>query len=126
MSKEVLLEDSCFVESKLISTPFDPNIKLHHNSTDPYSYIPAYRRLIGRLLHLNAIIPNITLCTQQLSQFMSTPIVTHFNAACRILNYLKSCPGRGIMFPRDSNIQLNGYSNAIWARFLDTRRSISG
>src|SRR4051812_15923210 len=121
-----LLEDFGFLESKPVATPSDPAVKLHQDSSLPYHDIPSYRRLIGRLLYLNATRPDITFCTQQLSQFLSNPTVTHFNAACRVLRYLKSCPARGILFPCDSTLQLHGYSDADWAGCIDTRRSISG
>lgn len=57
--------------------------------------------------------------------FFSTPTTTHFNAACRVIKHLKTCPSRGIFFPRDSPIQLNGYSNADWGGCVDTKKSIS-
>jgi len=42
---------------------------LHHNSTPPFSDIPAYRRLVDKLLYLNTTWPDITFITQQLSHF---------------------------------------------------------
>jgi hypothetical protein len=81
---------------------------------------------VGRLLYLNATRPDITFITQQLSQFLSAPTTIHFNAAIRVLHYLKSCPGRGLFFPRDSSLRLIGFSDADWAGCKDTRRSISG
>jgi hypothetical protein len=121
-----LLEDSGFLHSKPISTPSDPNVKLHNDDSQPYSDVPAYRRLIGRLLYLNTTRPDITFITQQLSQFLSNPTQTHFNAATRVLRYLKGSPGRGIFFPRKASLQLQGFSDADWAGCRDTRRSISG
>jgi hypothetical protein len=121
-----LLSDSGLLASKPISTPSDPSIKLHQDNTEPYHDIPAYRRLIGRLLYLNTTRPDITFITQQLSQFLSKPTVTHFNAAQRVLKYLKNCPGRGLFFPRDSSLHLSGFSDADWAGCVDSRRSISG
>jgi hypothetical protein len=121
-----LLDDSGLIDSKPVSTPSDPSHKLHQDSSTPYHDIPSYRRLVGRLLYLNATRPDITFSTQQLSQFLSAPTHAHYNAAIRILCYLKSCPGRGIFFPRDSPLQLQGYSDADWAGCIDTRRSISG
>jgi hypothetical protein len=121
-----LLTDTGFLGSKPVSTPSDPSIKIHQDSTDPYTDISAYRRLVGKLLYLNATRPDITFITQQLSQFLSKPTITHYNAAIGVLKYLKSCPGRGLFFPRGSALHLIGFSDADWAGCKDTRRSISG
>lgn len=43
-----LLADSSLTYSKPISTPSDPSVKLHHDSSSPYEDISSYRRLIGR------------------------------------------------------------------------------
>jgi len=121
-----LLEDSGLLNSKPVNTASDPSIKLHNDGLDLYPDIPAYRRLIGRLLYLNTTKPDITFITQQLSQFLSNPTQTHYNAAIRVLRYLKGSPGHGIFFPRNATPQLQGFSNADWAGCKDTGRSISG
>ncbi|KAK2409531.1 putative mitochondrial protein [Trifolium repens] len=108
------------------STPSDPSIKLYNDSSPPFEDIPAYRRIVGRLLYLNTTRPDITFITQQLSQFLSSPTHTHYNAALRVLRYLKGCPGRGLFFDRSSPLHLQGFSDADWAGCKDTRRSISG
>jgi hypothetical protein len=92
-----LLSDSGFLDSKPVATPSDPSIKLYHDDSPPYTDIPAYIRLVGRLLYLNATRPDITFITQQLSQFLSNLTQTHYNAALRVLKYLKSCPAK--VFP---------------------------
>ena len=58
-----LLSDSGFNCSKPVSTPSDPAIKLHNDSSTPFSDVPAYRRLIGRLIYLNNTRPDITFIT---------------------------------------------------------------
>jgi hypothetical protein len=121
-----LLDDSGLLGAKPISTPSDPTIKLHHDSSPPFNDIPSYRRLVGRLLYLNTTRPDITYITQQLSQFLSNPSQTRYNAGMRVLRYLKGCPGSGIFFPRDSDSHIQGFSDADWAGCKDTRRSISG
>jgi len=121
-----LLEDSGLLGSKPLSTPSHPSIKLHNDSSSSFPDISAYRRLIGRLLYLNTTRPGITYITQQLSQFLSNPTQTHHNAAMRVLRYLKGCPGKGLFFPRNSSLQIKGYTDADWAGCKDTRRSISG
>jgi len=44
----------------------------------------------------------------------------------RVLKYLKGCPGSGIFFPRDSDLHIQGFSDADWARCKDNIRFISG
>lgn len=47
------LHDSSHIGSKPISTTSDSSLKRHHDSSKPYDDIPAFRRLVGRLLYLN-------------------------------------------------------------------------
>ncbi|KAI5393751.1 hypothetical protein KIW84_060751 [Lathyrus oleraceus] len=108
------------------STQSDPSTKLHKDAGTPHLDIHAYKRLVGRLLYLNATRLDITLCTQQLSQFLYALSVNHFNAATYVLRYLKSCPGRGIFLPRDSQLKLQGYSYADFGGCSDTKRSTFG
>nr|ABD32757.1 Integrase, catalytic region [Medicago truncatula] len=109
-----LLADSGLVNSKPVSTPSDRSIKLHNDSSPLYEDISSYRRLIGRLLYLNTTRPDITFITQQLSQFLTKPTQIHYTAAMRVLRYLKSYPGKGLLFPRDSTIQLLGFSDVLF------------
>ena len=44
----------------------------------------------------------------------------------RILRYLKSTPGKGILFSNHGNLKIEGYTNANWAGSKDDRRSTSG
>jgi hypothetical protein len=121
-----LLKDSGFLGSKPAATPLDPAVKLHNDSGKPYEDISSYRRLIGRLLYLTNTRPNISFAVQQLSQFLHKPIFAHYNAACRVIRYLKHNPGRGLLFPRHSELQLLGFSDADWAGCIETRRSTTG
>lgn len=41
-----LINDFGLLNFKPVSTPFDPNIKLHHDSSTPYPDVPTYRRKI--------------------------------------------------------------------------------
>jgi hypothetical protein len=121
-----LLADAGLLGSKPALTPLDPSIKLHQDAGKPFTDVSSYRRLVGRLLYLTHTRPDISFATQQLSQFLQKPTVTHYHAACRVIRYLKHNPGRGLLFPRSSEIQILGYSDADWAGCIDTRKSISG
>ncbi|GAU22432.1 hypothetical protein TSUD_123190 [Trifolium subterraneum] len=121
-----LLKDSGLLGSKPASTPLDPAVKLHIDDSKPYENVSLYRRLIGKLLYLCNTRPDISFATQQLSQFLHKPSVNHYHAACRVIRYLKHNPGRGLLFPRKSDIQLLSFSDSDWAGCLDTRKSTSG
>jgi hypothetical protein len=121
-----LLDSSGLLGSKPASTPLDTSTKLHQDNSKPFADVSCYRRLIGRLLYLNTTRPDITLATQQLSQFLNAPTTTHYKAACRVIRYLKQNPGQGLFFPRNSEIQILGYVDADWAGCLDSRRSTTG
>jgi hypothetical protein len=68
-----LLSDSGSIHSKPVSTPSDPSIKLHHDSSLPYDDIPSYRRLVGRLLYLTTTRPDITFILSNLVNFSLNP-----------------------------------------------------
>jgi hypothetical protein len=121
-----LLKDSGLLGCKPATTPLDTSIKLHSSAGTPYADVSGYRRIVGKLLYLNTTRPDIAFATQQLSQFMHAPTDIHFNAACRVLRYLKNNPGQGVFFSKTSQMQLIGYSDADWAGCKDTRRSITG
>nr|KYP51627.1 hypothetical protein KK1_026511 [Cajanus cajan] len=57
---------------------------------------------------------------------MAHPTQVQYRAAMRVLRYLKSCPGKGLIFRRDSPIQFLGFSDADWATCVDSRRSVTG
>jgi hypothetical protein len=121
-----LLEDAKLTSCKPVSTPLDPSTRLYQDGGSVYHDVAAYRRLVGRLLYLTTTRPDIAYATQQLSQFMASPTITHYHAALRVLRYLKRSPGRGLFFPHSSDLQLLGFSDADWGGCIDTRKSISG
>ncbi|MCH79609.1 retrovirus-related Pol polyprotein from transposon TNT 1-94 [Trifolium medium] len=121
-----LLQDTGLIGAKPASTPLDSSIKLHQTDSAAYEDIAGYRRLVGKLLYLTTSRPDITFAVQQLSQYLASPTVVHYDTACRVVRYLKGSPGRGLFFPRDSTLQLQGFVDADWANCLDTRRSTSG
>ncbi|KAI5322713.1 hypothetical protein L3X38_031785 [Prunus dulcis] len=46
------------------------------------------------------------------SQFMHSPSVSHRNAVDRILRYLKSASGKGLMFSKNGDLEVVGYTDA--------------
>jgi hypothetical protein len=70
--------------------------------------------------------PDITFAVSVVSQFLNAPCVDHWNAVIRILKYIKSAPGKGLLYENKGNTQVVGYSDADWAGSPADRRSTSG
>ena len=55
---------------------------------------------------------------------MHNPSKDHLSVVIRILRYLKSSPGKGLMLRKHGHLNVEGYSDADWAGSLD-RKSTS-
>ncbi|XP_019198293.1 PREDICTED: uncharacterized protein LOC109192162 [Ipomoea nil] len=92
-----LLEETGFIDSKLVYNPTIPSNKLSKTKGDLLDDNTQYRRLVGKLLYLTITRPDISFATQQLSQFLDKPTHLHLQAAHRVLRYIKSAPGQGLL-----------------------------
>ncbi|KAK8945162.1 hypothetical protein KSP39_PZI008022 [Platanthera zijinensis] len=109
--------------------PADTPIENHRLGRDDgveIEDISGFQRLVGRLIYLSHTHPNISYAVSVVSQYMYTPKTRHVDAAHRILRYLKSSPGRGILFSPSTDLKIEVYTDADWARSVDDRRSTSG
>ncbi|KAF5452256.1 hypothetical protein F2P56_027276, partial [Juglans regia] len=111
---------------KPLKLPLEQNSKLSKEDGTPISDPSIYRRLIGRLLYLTITRPDISFAVQLLSQFMDKPMSTHLAAVYKILRYIKTSPGQGILLSSSSQIQLRAYCDSDWASCPDSRRSTTG
>lgn len=98
-------------------TRMEANLKLRKNDGELISNPTLYRKLVGSLLYLTITRPNISYAV------MTNPRHLHFAAVKRILQYINDTPDRGLQLPANSSLQLSAYTDANWARCLDTRRS---
>ena len=85
-----------------------------------------YRRLVGRLTYLTITRPDLVYAVHILSQYMDKPRQSHLDAAHKVLRYIKSSTGQGILLSFAGSMQLKAYCDADWARCKDTRRSTIG
>ncbi|XP_019420639.1 PREDICTED: uncharacterized protein LOC109330816 [Lupinus angustifolius] len=104
----------------------DYNSKIHSTLGALLADPTSYRRLIGKLLYLTHTRPDISFVVGCLSQFLSSPTSSHFQAATRTLKYLKGSPGQGIFFSSNNTPILKGYSDSDWEACLDTISSVTG
>ncbi|KAA3479301.1 laccase-2-like [Gossypium australe] len=86
----------------------------------------SYRSLVGCLLYLTAIRLDIMYDVSLLSRFMHYCNVNHFQAAKRVLRYIKGTQSFRIMFTKVKSIKLLGFSDSDWAGSIDDMKSTSG
>lgn len=117
-----------------VNTPMDPGLKLRRPDRTKFSSqdirqlekLP-YRSLVGCLIYLSvATRPDITYAVQQLSQFLDSFSFVHWNAAIRVVRYLKGTRNLKLTLGGRNAISLLGFTDSDWANCLDTRRSIGG
>ena len=106
--------------------PIEQNLKLSKFHGKLLSDPRIYRRLVRRLLYLTITRPDIGYAVNKLSQFVSNPRKPHLDAAYKVLQYIKRCPGQGILLSTKFDLQLKAYTDADWASCVDTIRSTIG
>lgn len=124
-----LLHEYGLLAAKPVDAPLPENTTLNHIETDDdkaLSNIGNYQKLVGKLIYLTNIRPDIAYFVHCLSQFMHAPLQSHLNAALRVLRYLKGSPGNGIQINANGNLKLKAYADSDWARCPVTRKSVSG
>lgn len=121
-----ILKDCGALGSRPSAFPMEQNLKVGKDEEGSRVDANQYRRLIGRLLYLQATRPDIVYSVNVLSQFVSDPRHNHMEAATRILRYLKSTPGQGILLPKEGGSNLVAYSDSDWLGCPDSRRSRTG
>ncbi|XP_021802794.1 uncharacterized protein LOC110746875, partial [Prunus avium] len=69
---------------------------------------------------------DIAYVVTMVSQFMHSPNVSHRNVVDQILRYLKLAPGKGLIFSKNGDLEVVGYTDVDWAGSITDRRSTSG
>ena len=121
-------------EAHPISTPMDAGLKLRRpppgsitpTEREKLSKLP-YQSLVGCLIYLAVGTRfDISYAVQQLSQFFDCYTYAHWNAAIRVVRYLKGTRELKLTLGGETDLRLVGYTDSDWANCLDTRRSVGG
>uniref|UniRef100_A0A2N9EIQ9 Integrase catalytic domain-containing protein n=1 Tax=Fagus sylvatica TaxID=28930 RepID=A0A2N9EIQ9_FAGSY len=121
-----LLTEVGLLECKPVDTPIVQNHRLGEYSDQVPADKVRYQRLVGKLIYLSHTRPDIAYAVSVVSQFMHNPSEDHMGAVIRILRYLKSSPGTGLMFSKNDHLNIEGYTDADWAGNILDRKSTSG
>jgi hypothetical protein len=85
-----------------------------------------YKQIVGSLMYLTSTRPDIMYAVSLISRYMECPAEAHLLAAKRIFRYLKGTADYGILYKRDNNSTMIGFSDSDYAGSLDDRKSTSG
>lgn len=116
------------IDCNQVSTPLDPGTHLTKDKVweESDGEKPPYRELVGCLLYLSiSTRPDLSHAACILSQFNDCFGKIHWNAAKRVLRYLKGTMKSGILYEYDNN-ELAGYVDADWGSSIHDRRSCTG
>ena len=110
--------------------PTDTPIIQNHKLGEYFDQVPVdklrYQWLVGKPIYLSHTCPDIAYAMSVVSQFMHCPSEDHKDAVMRILRYLKSSPGKGLMFLKNDHLNVDGYTDANWAGNITDSKSTSG
>ncbi|KAI5328355.1 hypothetical protein L3X38_027752 [Prunus dulcis] len=121
-----LLANTRMLDCKLADTPIVENHKLGVYVDQVLTNKERYQRLVRVFIYLSLTHPDIAYAVSVAIQFMHSPSDDHMAAVMRILSYLKSAPGRGLLFLKNGHLDLEGYTNTDYARNITDRHSTSG
>ncbi|KAM2653882.1 hypothetical protein EV2_025463 [Malus domestica] len=121
-----ILQDSGLTGARPDKFPMKQNLKLTPTDGALLDDPTKYRRLVGHLIYLTVTRPDIVISIRTLSQFMHEPRKPHWDAALRILRYIKGTPGQGLLFPASDNLELKAFCDSDWGGCCATKRSVTG
>jgi len=121
-----LLKETKMVDCKPCETPIDLKHILDNDEERVTTDKGQYQRLVGKLIYLAHTRPDIAYAVSVVSQFMHNPKDSHLQAVYRLLRYLKSTTGKGILYKKHENLKLECYTDADYAGDITDRRSTSG
>ncbi|KAH9689179.1 retrovirus-related pol polyprotein from transposon RE1 [Citrus sinensis] len=122
-----LLHETRMTACQPIDTPIEEGLVFCITSDQVPVDKGRYQRLVGRLMYLSHTRLDLAYALSVVSQFMHNPGEQHMKVVMRILRYLKTNPGKGILFSKNedySNIEV--YTDTDWVGSVSDRRSTSG
>eukprot|EP00253_Pinus_taeda_P008922 PITA_08922 len=86
----------------------------------------VYRQLVGSLMYLVNIRPDICYAVNQCSQTMVKPTKLFWKSGKHVLRYLKGTSGYGLWYRQEDEVKLCGFMNSDWEGSPMDRKRTSG
>jgi hypothetical protein len=113
-------------DSKAMTMPMSTTMALDADEEGEHVDQKEYRSMIGSLLYLTAMRPNIQLSVCLRARFQASLRTSHRQAVKRIFRYLHHTPDFGLWYSTSSSLALHGFSDADFVRCRLDRKSTSG
>ena len=113
-------------DSKVEITPTVIGLKLSKEDNSKYFDPSVYKSIVGSLMYLTATRPDIMYDVSLISRFIKKPKEAHWQAAKRILRYVKGTKRYGIFYTISECSNLVGYKDNDWAGSVDDQKSTFG
>jgi len=107
-----ILQDIGLTGARPDKSPMEQYFKLTPDDEELLKDPVKYRRLVGRLIYLTVTQPDIAFSVRTLSQYIQNPRKPHWDAAIRVLKYIKGSPGQGLLLPSENNLTLIAYCDS--------------
>lgn len=98
-----LLQETGMLDSKPTETSMVSSLKLKIDEGELFGDCIRYKWLIGKLIYLMVTRSDVSFTVSVLSRFMDVPRHSDWEAACRVLRYPKSCPGKRFTYKKNSH-----------------------
>lgn len=121
-----IINECGLLGTKPAPTLMEQNHNLAWSDGAFYTEPAKYRRLVGCLVYLAITKPEISYAVYILAQFLQKPRQHHWDAAIRLVRYLKGVPGRGILLSANNDLHISAFCDSDWAACPLTRRSLTG
>ena len=97
------------IDYKAMTTPMASNLKLLSDASLESVDAMMYRQMIGSLMYLPNMRPDIFFVVNTLSQFLIDPRHVHLISTKHIFRYLKGTIDYGLKYKANQKINLEGY-----------------
>nr|GEW75582.1 hypothetical protein [Tanacetum cinerariifolium] len=115
-----------FSTVKTSSTPMETSKPLLKDEKAEDVNVYLYRLMIGSLMYLTALRPDIMFVVCACARFQVTPKVLHLHVVKRIFRYLKGKPKLGLWYPKDSLFELQAYTDSDYDGASLDKKSTTG
>eukprot|EP00253_Pinus_taeda_P031978 PITA_31978 len=113
-------------ECKVAITPMIMGLKLSKEDNNKDFDPILYKSIVGNLMYLTTTRSDIMFAVSLISRFMERPKEAHWQAAKRILRYVKGTKRFGILYNFSESSDLVGYTDSDWVGSVDDWKSTSG